>query len=82
MKTEMTQSPPWVARAALLASALQPFREIAEKCTEEECIELIADCADSLDPVIRGPVKGLYEDRLFSLMRLRREVEHYEAIYG
>lgn len=57
------------------------FREIAARCTEEECLEIMEDCLSSDDPVIRGEVKGFYEDRLFSLQRLSREVEHYEAIY-
>jgi hypothetical protein len=57
------------------------FREIAGRCTEEECLEIMEDCLLSDDPVMRGKVKGFYEDRLFSLQRRRKEVEHYEAIY-
>ncbi len=65
-----------------LEGTLRPFREIAAKCTEEECIAIIADCAEDRDPVIRGPVKGLYEDRLFYLIAVRRESDYYESRYG
>jgi len=81
----MSQNPPEnvveVASHDLLLLALQPFREIAAECTEEECLGIMEDCLESDSPVMRGHVRDLYAKRLESLRKMEVEVAHYEAIY-
>ena len=60
---------------------LSTFREIAGGCTEEECLEIMDDCLESDHPVMRGPVRDIYAQRLDRLRRTEREVEHYEEIF-
>ena len=60
---------------------LNIFRGIAAQCTEDECLEIIADCLDSSDPFMRGSVCDLYRNRLKQLQNLESEIEHYESVY-
>ena len=60
---------------------LAVFQDIANGCTEEECLDLIEDCALSIDPFVNGPVRDVYQKRLDTLKRQEQVIEYYEDIY-
>lgn len=66
--------------AEKVAAVLQLFREIADDCTEEECLLIMEDCDASADPFIRGRVREVYQTRLDTLSRQREAVEHHETV--
>jgi len=60
---------------------LDEFRIIAAGCSEEELVEIIADCESDTYPEVYIVIKAIYQGYLDRMWSLQKEVEHFEELW-
>ncbi len=64
-----------------MTDRLQPFRDIAATCTEQEAQDILDDLDDDHHLGDVSEIRKFYSDRVSQLQSRQREVEHYESLY-
>jgi hypothetical protein len=61
---------------------LDEFRRIAADCSEEELVEIIADCESDPYPEVYIVIKAIYQGHLDRMRSRQKEIDYFESTFN